>query len=69
MKKWWLSIVFLLVVGCVTSTTQTKEDGYLERSRIDPRRTIQYDKDGKVEGYWQKSYIDPRRSIFYKKKD
>jgi hypothetical protein len=44
-----------------------KDQGYLQQSKIDPRRTVQYDKSGKEVGYWQKSPIDPRKTLFYKK--
>lgn len=44
-----------------------KDQGYLQQSKIDPRRTVQYDKSGNEVGYWQKSPIDPRKTVFYKK--
>ena len=44
-----------------------KDQGYLQQSKIDRRRTVQYDKNGNEVGYWQKSLIDPRKTVFFKK--
>ena len=40
---------------------------YIQQSAIDPRKTVQYDKNGNIEGVWRKSYIDPRKRIFIPK--
>jgi len=48
-------------------STGGKDQGYLQQSKIDPRRIVQYDKRGNEVGYWQKSLIDPRKTVFYKK--
>jgi len=44
-------------------------EGTLQKSLIDPRRTIKRDKDGNIKGYWQKSYVDPRKRVFIKKEN
>ena len=44
-----------------------KVQGYLQQSKIDRRRTVQYDKNGNEVGYWQKSPIDSRKTVFHKK--
>ena len=44
-------------------------DGYLEKSRIDSRKTLIYDKNGKVIGYTKKSYLDSRKTVVYDKND
>jgi hypothetical protein len=50
--------------GCKTLNT----DGYLQKSNIDPRKTVVYDKDAKDQGYLQESYLDRRRTTQYDKK-
>lgn len=44
---------------------QIEADGYLMKSRIDDRKTLIYNKDGKVVGYAKKSYLDSRKTIVY----
>ena len=51
----------------IRGSDDAESKGYLQKSNIDPRRTVQYDKNGEVKGYWQKSNIDPRKTIFHEK--
>ena len=44
-----------------------KVQGHLQQSKVDQRRTVQYDKNGNEVGYWQKSPSDSRKSVFHKK--
>lgn len=58
-------------------TKDSKKDGnlikdydksYLQRSVIDPRKTILYDSDGNSKGYFRKDVIDSRKFRFQEKK-
>ncbi|OEU61973.1 MAG: hypothetical protein BA867_08330 [Desulfobacterales bacterium S5133MH16] len=40
-------------------------NGYLEKSRIDNRKTFIYDKNGKVFGYAKKSHLDSLKTVVY----
>jgi len=44
-------------------------DGYLEKSRIDSRKTLIYDKNGKVFGYATKSHLDSLKTVVYDTND
>jgi len=44
-------------------------DGYLEKSRIDSRKTLIYDKNGKVFGYAKESHLDSRKTVVYDTND
>ncbi len=44
-------------------------NGYLEKSRIDSRKTLIYDKNGKVFGYAKKSHLDSRKMVVYDTND
>ena len=48
---------------------QIEADGYLQKSYIDSRKTLIYDKDGKVVGYAKKSYLDSRKTVVYDTND
>ena len=48
---------------------QIEADGYLQKSYIDSRKTLIYDKDGKVVGYAKKSYLDRRKTVVYDTND
>jgi hypothetical protein len=48
---------------------QIEADGYLQSSNIDSRKTLIYDKDGKVVGYAKKSYLDSRKTVVYDTND
>ena len=62
-------LIFILAIGSlIYSEAQADDDEYLQQSPIDPRKTVQYDKNGNIEGVWRKSYIDPRKRIFIPKK-
>ena len=43
--------------------------GYLEKSRIDSRKTLIYDKNGKVVGYAKKSHLDSLKMVVYDTND
>lgn len=59
-----LFFVLLMLQGCKTLNT----DGYLQKSNIDPRKTVVYNKDAKDQGFLQESYLDRRRTTQYDKK-
>ncbi len=40
-------------------------EGYLEEYRIDNRKTLIYDKNGKVFGYAKKSHLDSLKTVVY----
>jgi len=42
---------------------------YFEKSRIDSRKTLIYDKNGKVFGYAKKSHLDSLKTIVYDTND
>jgi hypothetical protein len=44
---------------------KTEAKGYLEKSRIDSRKTLIYDKNGKVFGYAKKSHPDSLKTVVY----
>jgi hypothetical protein len=44
-------------------------NGHLEKSRIDSRKTLIYDKNGKVFGYAEKSHIDSLKTVVYDTND
>ena len=44
-------------------------DGYLEKSRIDSRKTLIYNKNGKVFGYTKKNHLDSRKTVVYDTND
>jgi len=46
---------------------KTEAKGYLEKSRIDSRKTLIYDKNGKVFGYAKKSHPDSLKTVVYDK--
>jgi hypothetical protein len=48
---------------------QMEANGYLEKSRIDSRKTLVYDKNGKVFGYAKKSHLDSRKTVVYDTND
>jgi hypothetical protein len=48
---------------------QIEADGYLQKSYIDSRKTLIYDKDGKVVGYAKKSYLGSRKTVVYDTND
>ncbi|OEU61299.1 MAG: hypothetical protein BA867_01435 [Desulfobacterales bacterium S5133MH16] len=47
----------------VSEKTEAKD--YLEKSRIDSRKTLIYDKNGKVFGYAKKSHPDSLKTVVY----
>lgn len=59
-----LFLIMVMLQSCKTLNT----DGYLQKSNIDPRKTVVYDKDAKDQGYLQESYLDRRRTTQYDKK-
>ena len=48
---------------------QIEANGYLEKSRIDSRKTLVYDKNGKVFGYAKESHLDSRKTVVYDTND
>jgi len=44
-------------------------DDYLEKSRIDSRKTLIYDKNGKVFGYAKQSRLDSLKTVVYDTND
>ena len=44
-------------------------DDYLEKSRIDSRKTLIYDENGKVFGYAKRSHLDSRKTVVYDTND
>jgi hypothetical protein len=73
MKRYYLlagAIIILLCYVALLNGCKTTEGGrYLQKSYVDPRKSVYYNKDHNAKGYVQQSLIDPRRDIQYKKND
>jgi hypothetical protein len=71
MKRYYLlagAIILLLCYAALLNSCKTTAGHYTQRSYIDPRKTVYYNKDGDHKGYLQESYIDPRRTTQYNRK-
>jgi len=73
-----ITAIFLIGIAITTHVMSARPpvvsekigaDDYLEKSRIDSRKTRMYDKNGKVFGYVKKSHLDSRKTVVYDTND